>query len=185
MLNMYFFLKWTSPFYIHLRLCSVLNLCVFSTQSRRKYCTCAAVWVAFQSASRCQISARGAEQKLSLNKNAPGVQQTSSAVLQKTRRPYRTLRASLPPKQREKLSSARSDTALTHKLKCFFYSSSGFQHGVSLLRVGRSSDSCFVGLKGGKLFHHTFFFFLFFATWDFRTSCNTSRVRFIKSSDGL
>lgn len=93
--------------------------------------TCAAVWVVFQPETHCQISAWGAEQKLSLNKNASGIEQTSSTVRQKTRRPYRTLRASLPPKQRQKLSSARSETALTHKLKCFFYSSGGFQHGVS------------------------------------------------------
>lgn len=125
--------------------------------------TCAAVWVVFQPETHCQTSAWGSEQKLSLNKNASGIEQTSSTVRQKTRRPYRTLRASLPPKQRQKLSSAWSDTALTHKLKCFFYSSSGFQHGVSPKGENRALPLAFCqGYREGSVpddFHHSFFFF--------------------------
>lgn len=138
--------------------------------------TCAAFWVVFQPETHCQISAWGAEQKLSLNKTASGIEQTSSTVRQKTRRPYRTLRASLPPKQRQKLSSARSDTALTHKLKCFFYSSSGFQHGVSPKGERRALHLAFCqGYRGGKLSFIILFSLLlpFLTTWDFNTSYNT------------
>lgn len=126
--------------------------------------TCAAVWVVFQPETHCQISAWGVEQKLSLNKNASGIEQTSSTVRQKTRRPYRTLRASLPPKQRQKLSGARSDTALTHKLKCFFYSSSGFQHGVSPKGEKRALPLAFCqGYREGSWVSSTLFFFRLFS----------------------
>lgn len=147
--------------------------------------TCAAVWVVFQPETHCQTSAWGAEQKLSLNKNASGIEQTSSTVRQKTRRPYRTLRASLPPKQRQKLSSAWSDTALTHKLKCFFYSSSGFQHGVSPKGENRALPLAFCqGYREG--ISSSFFSLLpFLATWDFYTSYNTFCVSFIKNCGGL
>lgn len=138
--------------------------------------TCAAVWVVFQPETHCQISAWGAEQKLSLNKTASGIEQTSSTVRQKTRRPYRTLRASLPPKQRQKLSSARSDTALTHKLKCFFYSSSRFQHGVSPKGERRALHLAFCqGYREGSWVSSSFFSLLLpiLTTWDFNTSYNT------------
>lgn len=130
----------------------------------------------------------GRNKSFFLNKTASGIEQTSSTVRQKTRRPYRTLRASLPPKQRQKLSSARSDTALTHKLKCFFYSSSGFQHGVSPKGEKRALHLAFCqGYREGSWVSSSFFSLLlpFLTTWGFNTSYNTFCVSFIKNAEGL
>ncbi len=166
----------------HLYYFLMISGCASSWHSLRGN-TCASVWVVFQPETHCHISAWGAEQKLSLNKNASGIEQTSSTVRQKTRRPYRTLRASLPPKQRQKLSSARSETALTHKLKCFFYSSSGFQHGVSPKGENRALPLVFCqGYREGSWISSIFFFSLSSLP---DTSYNTFCVSFIKNFGGL